>query len=348
LWLLRRLRLVRNKIFRRGLIVSCLILFVIIFLFIIPVADCTNQYSIFKNWQEIKKSILKNLFDFGKKLIISEAIFPRFAVMEQDNWLFAQISRTLNRSILLKLMPWHLILTPLVWLFVIFGLIKLKKIKHPWIVILMIILLFIILTNQFIATYFMEGSRIMSKRLVIMTSFLISIFLAMGVYHWIYLSFFNQSAKIVAIVLFLSLLSTFVYVSGPRSQVLTTDELRAAIYIWDILKTESGPYCVLGNTWPLLGLEAVSGRKITTGGFPFYYEYRQPERVNLFENMNKFPSIRYLEKALEITKAKKCYFMTEERWFYQPWKQQILEQLNKILGPSEKIGDVYIWHYKNH
>lgn len=344
LLLLKKLCSAKNKIFRKGLIIGCLI-FIILCLFIIPVADLVSQYSSFINWSEIKLNILKNLIDFGKRLITSQAIFPRFNDMEQDNWLFVQISRNLNRSILLKLIPWHLILTPIVWLFVIFGLIKFKKIKYPQLGILIIILLFTILINQFIATYFMSGSRIFSKRLVVMTSFLISFFLALGFHYWIEIKYFSSKTKIIMIILYLSLLSTIVYASGPRSQMLTASELKAAVYIWDILKTKSGPYCVLGNTWPLLGLEAISGRQITTGGFPYYYEYRQPERVQLFEQMNRAPSIRYIEKALEITGADECYFMTEERWIYPFQKRQIISRLDGIMTQIQRIDDVYIWKY---
>lgn len=179
-----------------------------------------------------------------------------------------------------------------------------------------------------------------------LTALLMMFFLGWGIWRWINGKLFSQTAKIVGAVLFLSLLSTTVYASGPKSQILTTDELRADIYLWNILKTKAAPYCVLGNTWPLLGLENISARQITTGGFPYYFEYRQPERVQLFDNMNKAPSIRYLEKALEITGAKECYFMTEEKWIYSLRKNQIIDRLNKMLDFYQRIGDVYIWHYE--
>jgi hypothetical protein len=105
-------------------------------------------------------------------------------------------------------------------------------------------------------------------------------------------------------------------------------------------------YCVLANTWPLLALESESGREIVTGGFPFYYEYRQPERVQLFDNMNKNPSVKDMERALAITGAKDCYFMTEDRWLYPIRKSQTFNRLNQILGSSEKVGSVYIWKFE--
>ena len=152
----------------------------------------------------------------------------------------------------------------------------------------------------------------------------------------------------MALIVFIGLVSTTVYASGPKFQVVTNDEHQAAQYVWQKLKQGTREnYCVLANTWPLLALEGVSGREIITGGFPYYYEYRQPERVQLFENMNKSPSIRYLEKSLEITQAKQCYFMTEERWVYYDNRKEIITQLDDLLGKHENIGKVMIWLYQS-
>ena len=74
--------------------------------------------------------------------------------------------------------------------------------------------------------------------------------------------------------------------------------------------------------------------------------YAQPERVQLFDNLNKNPSLKDVDLALAITKSPDCYFMTEDRWIYIYRKSDILAKLNKILGPSEKIGSVYLWHYQ--
>ena len=208
-------------------------------------------------------------------------------------------------------------------------------------------MLLMTLFNQLIASYFMEGNHIFTKRLVIFNSFLIFIPLAWGAYQLTLTSLFSRPAIIVSLILFLSFLSITVYASGPKFQVVTKDEFTAAEYVWQEIKTSPNDnYCVLANTWPLLALEAVSSRQIITGGFPYYYEYRQPERVQLFENMNRYPSIRYLEKALEVTKAEQCYFMTEKRWIDFNQREQVPKQLDKILGQHQQIGEVLIWLYQ--
>lgn len=331
-----------------------LFLAVICFLIFIPLMDTVNDYSQFKNLSAIKTDIGNNLLDFGIRLGASKPIFPRIGNMEQDNWSFVQINQYLSRAIILKLAPWFLIFTPLIWLLLIWGALSYRKINGKSISLMFLIFLFIILSNQFISAYFMDGNHIFSKRLVMINAFLMAIFVALGLWQWINWKHFALKARIISAVLFLSLLSTTVYASGPKMQTVIEDELLATKYLWQKIKSSSisstslgagQKYCVLANTWPLLALEAESGREIITGGFPFYYEYRQPERVQLFDNMNKNPSIKDIESALAVTGAKDCYFMTEERWIYPYQKSQILGRLNKIFGQSERIGSVYLWRY---
>ncbi|MGB9609186.1 MAG: hypothetical protein ACP5IX_01590 [Patescibacteria group bacterium] len=349
-WLIRKIFSAKNKLSRISLIVLS-VLFIILFLFSLPIAD-TAVKNTFKNWAEIKNIFGQKLLDFSQTLLFSKYISSQPPNREYFNWLFTQTNQNLNRAILLKLMPWDLILTPIICLLVIWGIIRSKRWENKEISILLFTLLFITLGNQFIAINFMEGNHIFNKRLVFFTAFLIMIFLDQGIFQLIRLKNFSQTAKIITAVLFLALLSTTTYASGPEMQTVTSDELTAAKYLWKKIKlsnlqgVQNQNYCVLGNTWPLLALEAESGGQIVAGSFPLYFEYRQPERVQLFENMNRNPSIRYLEKALEITGANECYFMTEEKWLYSFRKEEIFERLNKMLGSPEKIGDVYIWHYK--
>jgi len=201
--------------------------------------------------------------------------------------------------------------------------------------------------GQIIASYYMEGNHIFTKRLVLIISFLALIPFSWGVFNFYKSKWFTKKTKIVAIVLFLALLSTTVYISGPKFRVVTHDEYKSSQFIWQKLKNKEKPYCVLANTWPLLSLEAVSNRKITTGGFPHYFEYKQPERVQLFNNMNQNPSVKYLEKALEVTKAKECYFLTEKRWIDFKQRLDIIDRLDQIMGQHKEIGQVLIWYYQS-
>lgn len=317
---------------------------------LMPCLDTLNNYSWFKPDLEIGES-WSMVKDFGQRLVTSKAIFPRTYRFEQDNWLYAQIGEDLSRSQLIQILPWALLLTPLVWLLILFGISRFKKLAHPQLGYLVAWMFLVLLINQGISTYLMDGNHIFSKRLVIFHTFLIVIILAWAIFqwadkpkHWI----LSRKGVVSGIAVFLALLLTTVYASGPKFQVVTKDEMKAAKYLWSEVKDNqdfmANP-CILANTWPLLALEAESEREIISGGFPFYYEYRQPERTQLFDNMNTGPSLRYLEKALEVTSAKECYFMTEQRWILFDQRKDVVRKIDQILGEPFLIGEVMIWHY---
>jgi len=342
--------LIKNIKLNKKIFIPVLIVFFLILLIFIPALETYNNYSWLKTETPLKEQAGEMIKEFPTSLLFSKAIFPRIYGLEQDNWLYATINRDLSRSVLFDVFPWVFILTPLVWLLVLFGFIQFRKLRNSNLGMLFGLMLIVVLINQMISSYFMDGNNLLSKRLVVFTSFLFFMPLAWGVYILIEKAskVFSKKGLIFVCLIFIGLVSTTVYASGPKFQVVTNDEHKAAQYLWQ--KLEQGPkenYCVLANTWPLLALEGVSAREIITGGFPYYYEYRQPERVQLFENMNKSPSIRYLEKSLEITQSKQCYFMTEERWIYYDNRKEIIAQLDDLLGKHENIGKVMIWLYQS-
>lgn len=341
--------LIKNMKENKKVSIPLLVFFFLILLLLIPGMETYNQYSWLKNETPVKIHVGEMFRNFPLKLIISQPVFPRVYGFEQDNWLYAMTDRELSRSALLDLLPWVLILTPLVWLFTVFGFWRFRKSRTPGLGLLFFFILAVVLVNQMISSYLMDGNHLLTKRLVMFTSFMFFMPLCWGVccFKEKIRRKFSSSLVLFFLAIFISLLSVTVYASGPRFQVVTQDEYQAAQYLWQNMeKLPQGKYCVLANTWPLLALEGVSGRQIVTGGFPYYYEYRQPERTQLFENMNSNPSVRYLEKSLEITGADECYFMTEERWVYFDKREQIIEQLDEILGQHESLGKVMIWKYK--
>lgn len=327
--------------------VLILIIFILCASISIPLLDTHNQYSSFQKPLFSSTNISQALKIFPVNFLFSsEAIFPRIYQFEQDNWLYAQTNQELSRSIFFEIAPWWLFLTPLILVVVILGFVQYSKLKNKKIAFWLITSLVIFLVSQIIASSFMEGNHIFSKRLVLLVSFLMFFPLAWGL---TYLASVRRKIILWAIILFLGLVSVTTYVSGPKFQVVTKDELNAAKYIWKEYETNnklaSSLPCVLANTWPLLALEGVSGRQIVAGGFPYYIEYRQPERVQLFANMNYSPSVRYLTKAMEITNAKECYFITEEHWVFFDKRQEIIESLDEMLGNRQQIGKVMIWLY---
>ena len=324
------------------------LLLVILFLsFFFVFLDSVEDYSWFDFTKTKKENLLPALKEFGNKTFTSAAIFPRVFEMEQDNWLYATTESDLSRSVLLKILPWHLIFTPIILIFAFIGILGIKKMKNPLIGLVLFLFLIILLFNQFIASSFMSGNHLFTKRMVLFIAFLFALFLSWGVYLLVNrLSLLlSKEIAVFMIALIFSLVSTTVYASGPKAQVVTGDELKSAYFLYEKIKDEKHP-CVLANTWPLLALEMVSARKVVAGGFPVYYEYAQPERVFLFENMNKTPSLRYLERILEMTGSKKCYFATEERFIIFKDREKVIGGIKKILGEPQIIGQVLIWLYE--
>jgi hypothetical protein len=206
---------------------------------------------------------------------------------------------------------------------------------------LIAILFIIILLSYFISWSFTDGVHILARRLNETIVFFMILFLGWGI--WQFLSEkrirIPQRKKILAITFFLAFAATSTYASGPKLQLVTADELESARIVWSEHQQDPEPYCVIANTWPLLGLEAVSGRRITAGNFPVYQEYAQPERVKIFEGMSKAPSQTWINGAFAITDASVCYYMTENRWI----NDRVLDKTVKLLGEPKRIGDVHVW-----
>lgn len=344
--------------------IMCYVLCVMCLLLLIPILDTTYSLT---EWRIkiLKEPILalSSLGEFIQKLLGFDNFLSLPTYITQGNFIYMQTIQSLSSNRLFSLTRWPVIISSIIWLFIAYGIFSFKKQSkrlNPSIPTrplnlrgLLAIFLVITLGNQFISNHFMQGVHILSKRLDLTIAFLMIPFLALGIYKFINLSsrFAITKAKIILICLFLALASTSTYASGPKLEVVTEDEYRAAEYVWKQLKQTTGSrrqttnYCVLANTWPLLALEAVSAREIIAGGFPVYREYAQPERVELFRGMSMQPSPFYMEKALEITDASSCYFMIEKR-FWNEHDPRILEKLKEIFGDYKKIGEAYVFYYR--
>lgn len=312
-----------------------ILIFIVAFLF--PSLDILSGYSSLK----FEHSIPLAIKDFGNRLLSSRPIFPRPGGLEQDNWLYSGLEENISSSAFGGIVRWNYLLTPIFLLIVFIGLLASSFWQEKKDRLLIFYLLIVVLIAEFIGSYFLQGSQLFTKRLVLANSFFLFFPLAIGL-NWI---IEKRKSLFLMVIIFLAFLSTTVYISGPKFQTVTGDELKASIYIFDNLKSKKGPYCVLANTWPLLALEGVSGRQIIAGGFPVYEEYAQPERVQLFNNLNRYPHINDFNKALEITGAEDCYFMTEDLWIVPGRKKEVFESLEKLAGQPLIIGDVYLWHY---
>jgi hypothetical protein len=98
------------------------------------------------------------------------------------------------------------------------------------------------------------------------------------------------------------------YSLGPNTGTVSVDEYQAMNYIWEQEQTND-KHCVVAGTYPLLALEALSGRKIIGGGFPIDHNFAQPELNAIAQaGMDKLnPSA--IERAIRATGSDHCYVL---------------------------------------
>ena len=219
--------------------------------------------------------------------------------------------------------------------------------------------------SYFISWFLMDGYHTLARRLDLTIALFIGLLFLYGA-RWIIHRFslpllykegvgggiLTAHNILIVFIVGVSFVTLSTYASGPILDRVTRDELSAAQYLWEQTHISTppslpgrglgSPYCVLANTWPLLALESMSARDIIGGGFPLYNEYAQPERVKLFEKMSQHPNQELLDKALAVTEASTCFYMTEYRFI----NRRVYTETVNLLGEPEKIfGDVLIWRY---
>jgi len=280
---------------------------------------------------------------FGRLLSLVGVIVPPDYI-DQGNFLYNQSGQSLSR---LPLFSYYLIpflVSSLVWLVIIWGLYQLRRQRSAKAVIFSAIIFIISLGSYFISWSFTQGVHVLSRRLNETIVFFMILFLGYGLRLFLETrGKISSRKKILVICFILAFSAASTYASGPKLQLVTSDELKAAKIVWSELKDERAPYCVIANTWPLLGLEAASARKITAGGFPLYNEYAQPERVKIFEMLSKKPAMVWFEGAFRITKANTCYYMSEKRWL----NDIVFKETVELLGEPIQTGTVFIWRVDN-
>jgi len=262
--------------------------------------------------------------------------------IDQGNFLYNQTKLSLSRIPLFSYRVVPFVVSMAVWGCIVFMLYRLFRYKKSEKTITLVATLFLItLSSYFISWSFTDGIHILARRLNETIVFFMILFLGSAIWHFVYHASvaIPRRKRIIAVSFLLAFAATSTFASGPKLQLVTADEIAAARLVWSEHQFDEGPYCVIGNTWPLLGLEAISGRHITAGNFPVYAEYAQPERVKIFEGMSKSPSETWIAGAFRVTGASVCYYMTENRWI----NDRILESTVTLLGEPRRTGDVYIW-----
>lgn len=316
---------------------------IVLFILSIPGLEVLMGYGGLKSEIGLGRVIVNGLADAFGTLTGLIAFIPRPTHIDQGNWFYNQTRQTQSQASLFSLPILPFITTLFLWGLALIAIEKIKKLKDKKIPKFILVSTGVLFANYIISWYFMTGNHILARRLDLIIAFFLTILIALGVYYLLedVLKKINIRHKVFALSLFIAVVATSTYASGPFLEVVTRDEINAAGYVWERIDKTTGKYCVIANTWPLLGLEYISSREIIAGGFPVHLEYAQPERVRIFEGFIRRPYREdWVGQAFQVTGASECWYMLERKWVSDKiWNENI-----DIIGlPQEQIGKVYIW-----
>ncbi len=322
-----------------------------------PLLDTLQKYSVINPERLAPVALVRALARQTWRFVHGQSLFSYPFAIEQENVWFTQAYTTLVHSSFLGNINWASWFAPVIIVLVISGAILLWRRDQSRAILLAA---FGLGTwgAMLISAVGLDGNHIVSKRLVILTALFSLPLLVVGIGRLArYLNQRQVPYTNEAIAMFMAMTMLVSLTSGPRIQRVTPDELSAAQKInaviaspFDWLRVNSAKQsraCVLANTWPLLALEAVSGGTIINGGFPLYPpEFSAPERVSLYELFLRNPSVRYLQRAQDITKSKTgCIVMLEKRFLKPYTLEPSLEPFIKLLGEPERVGEVAMWRW---
>ncbi len=240
---------------------------------------------------------------------------------------------------------WYILpVISLIWVCVIFGLFRIGKQRRKIEWMIMGVLFFVIVGGYFIGWFVLEGDRSFIRRLDGLFAFIVLVFMIQGMSFVLdRLSFVFKHQKRIAILFIIFLFSFFAttaYSSGPDMRVVSQDEFDAARFVWDTSLSDNEKYCVLGDTWMLLALEAVSFGEIVGGGFPIDYQFGQPERSVLFSEIINHPKRSVITVAHNKTGAELCSIVLPMN-LVSFEKRRIITD---IFGEAPKqVGSILVW-----
>ncbi len=290
---------------------------------VLPALELAAKFSVL----DTKVDILAQAKQFvGNLFAVYLASGPRPHEISSGNILFNQIPAAVFTPNFLTQFRWWLpALVLAAFVFIVLG------IKQNWKDLLYRFVLssfVILLTSYFISFYLLSGEHLFSRRLDATLAILFLILVFYGLKNVV------KKNRVVLIVAVLSLAITASYTLGPDTMTVSSNQLEAVEYVW-LLEKNITPRCVLGDTYPLLVLETISQKEIIGGGFPIDANFGQPERVELYKQMNIAINDNVLHSTAVLTGADHCWFVGETNNFS---KQGILNAgIYKVFGDAAVV-----------
>lgn len=265
----------------------------------LPVLELAAKFSLLDR----SVSILAQVKQFvGNLFAIYLASGPQPHEISGGNILFNQIPvNVFTPNFLTQFMWW---LPVVVWVSFVFIILGIKQNWKDPVYKFILSVFAVLLTSYFLSFYLLSGEHLFSRRLDATLAILFLILIFYG------LKDLSKKNLAILVVVTLSLAITASYTLGPDTLTVSSNQLEAVKYVW-MLEKNSDQRCILGDTYPLLALEAVSQKEIIGGNFPIDANFGQPERVELYKQMNIAINDNLLHATADLTKADHCWFVGE-------------------------------------
>ncbi len=270
---------------------------------LIPIIEFIFGYSSFDRhiyWFDQAKQLVGNISGFYL------AQGPRAHDIVFGNIIFNQTPASAFVPTVITYWRWWIVVFAVSFFIIsVYGFIKIWQKKQSifdW----LLVIAATCIGGYFITNYFLTGSHILARRLDgVVVLFLLMLF-CYGLF-----GIFRQSVKYYWRVLGLFVFSVAIsasYSLGPDTNTVSVNQYQAAQHVWDQEKNNSQK-CVLGDTYPLLALEAISAKEVIGGNFPIDANFGQPERVELFAQTSVAINEQLLSRAGQLTQSDHCWFI---------------------------------------
>lgn len=279
------------------------VLIAIVAMIIIPTVEFIFGYSSFVSqidWLGQVKQLVGNISGFylAQGPRVHDIVFGNIIFNQTPAFAFVPTVITYWRW-------WIMVFAVSFFIMSVYGFIKIWQKKQgvfDW----LLVIAATCIGGYFITNYFLTGSHILARRLDGVLALFFLILFCYGLFGIV-----RQPIKYYWRVLGLLIFSVAIsasYSLGPDTNMVSVNQYQAAQYVWDQEKNNSQK-CVLGDTYPLLALEAISAKAIIGGNFPIDANFGQPERVDLFTQTNTAINEQLLSRAGQLTQSDHCWFI---------------------------------------
>lgn len=272
----------------------------------LPVIELVTRYSQFSSsvaWLEQVKQFVGN---FSAWYVASG---PRPHDIATGNILFNQVPSYSFVPNFLTTWRWWLVLYAVVFFVAVaWGLVVAFRSSRPTHRV-MAVLTTSLFGGYVISRYGLIGEQIFTRRLdslLALTSIVMVMLLARAfVSRYGSETPFVQNVLVGAVAI-TSLAMIASYSLGPDTGTVALDEFRAMKYVSGTLTAKP---CVVSGTYPLLALEAITGRAVIGGGFPVNQYFAQPVLEEVYTSLTTLPTKEAWDKALSATGADQCFLV---------------------------------------